>query len=305
MKKTVIILVNYNNHKDTIKCLNSISSAGYDNHVVVIDNYSTIPGVDKIKELFPKIKLIKNKENVGFGKANNLGIQWAFKNIACENVFILNNDTTIQENTIPQLERALEKDTKIAIATPKIVMMEDPKILWYGGGKIDWRKCSAIIPGYLNSSDTPESNQKRFVSFASGCAMLVRKEIILKLGGFDHRFFMYVEDVELCIKIIKNKYRILYVPEAVVYHKGQGSQRDTEQFLPIEHPQNPKLPFFLYHLTKNRLLTIQKHASFSESLKFWIYYPAFLLFKISQYLINRRFDGIQAIFKGIKDAITA
>ena len=299
---TFIILVNYNNHDDTLKCLESIELAGFGAMVVVVDNNSTLPGVDEIKARYPKTILIKNDENIGFGRANNIGIDWALKNTNCEYVFILNNDTTINRNTISILEEALSINENIAIAAPKIVMMDDPNLLWYGGGEINWKKCSATIPGYMGTSHCEEANSSRFVTFASGCAILIKRSILEKFGGFDKRFFMYVEDIELCIRIIKNKYHIAYKHEAVVSHKGQGSQRNSEKFISIEHPKNPNLSFFVYHLTKNRLLTISQHASITEAIKFWTFYPFFLFAKSVQYSINGRIDAIKAISKGLFDA---
>jgi GT2 family glycosyltransferase len=298
MSETFIILVNYNNHNDTIQCLSAISSAGYSKNVVVVDNNSTVIGVDDIKIQFPDTILIKNHKNIGFGRANNIGIQWALDKTECEYVFILNNDTIINKNTVPALENALKNNHSIGIAASKIVMMEDPDTLWYGGGEIDWKKCSATIPGYLKSSNSEKANTQRIVTFASGCAILIKRHVLKKLGGFDQRFFMYVEDVELCIRIVKNGFNILYVPESIVYHKGQGSQGNKKKFYPLEHPKNPNLSFFSYHLTKNRLLTIKQHASRSEALQFWAFYPVFLIVKCLQYLFYKRIDAIKAIAIG-------
>ncbi len=302
--KTFIILINYNNHDDTLKCLESIELAGYGEMVVVVDNNSTLPGVDEIKARYPEMILIKNDKNLGFGRANNIGIDWTLKNTNCEFIFILNNDTTINRNTISILEEALSANENIAIATPKIVMMDDPALLWYGGGEINWKKCSATIPGYMGPSNCEKANHSRYVTFASGCAILVKRSILEKFGGFDERFFMYVEDIELCMRIIKNNYHIAYRHGAIVFHKGQGSQRNSESFISIEHPQNPNLSFFVYHLTKNRILTISLHASKSDAIKFWIFYPFFLMVKSFQYLINGRIDAIKAISKGLFDAFS-
>ncbi len=306
MKNTYIILVNFNNHADTLNCLRSINEAGYGKSVIVIDNNSTTSGVDEIPLQFPDTILLKNDENVGFGRANNIGIQWAIENTDCKYFLILNNDTTIDNETIPTLEHALQHDTSAGVAAPKIVMMDAHDTVWYGGGDIDWKKCGATIPGYLQSSSTgSDVNIQRYVSFASGCAMLVRKSLIEKIGGFDQRFFMYVEDVELCIRILKSGSSILYTPASVVFHKGQGSQRKSDKFYPLAHPKNPNLSFFLYHLNKNRLLTVKQHASTKEAFQFWTYYPFFICVKNLQYLLYRRFDALSAISRGWFDAFFA
>ena len=300
--KIFTILVNYNNHDDTLKCLGSITEAGYGRNVIVVDNKSTVPGTDEIKKIYPDTVVIKNEENVGFGRANNIGIDWALKNTECEYIFILNNDTSINKTTIPLLQKAFAGNKKIAIAVPKIVMMDDPELLWYGGGEIDWKKCSAKVPGYLGVATGKLACTSRFVTFASGCAMLIRRKVIEDIGGFDQRFFMYLEDLELCLRIVKNGLRILYVPDAVVYHKGQGSQRGKQKFYPIDHAKNPKLPFYVYHLTKNRLLTIRQHASGMNAMKFWSFFPFFMMIRSMQYLIHGRLEAVDAIRKGLLDS---
>lgn len=301
-KKTWIILVSYNNHHDTLKCLASINDAGYGNNVIVVDNNSTVKGVDDIVVKFPNTILIKNDNNIGFGRANNVAIEWAIQHTDCKYIFILNNDTTVNDSTIPILEKALSGSKDIVLAAPKIVMMDQPDTLWYGGGEIDWKKCSASIPGYLGSATNNLVCTQRFVSFASGCAMFFKRSAISELGGFDQRFFMYVEDLELCIRVVNNNQKICYIPDAVVYHKGQGSQRKSKIFYPIEHAKNPNLPFYIYHLTKNKLLVVRQHASMVNKFKFYIFFSFFMIIRCIQYIFYRRFDAIYALRKGVVDS---
>lgn len=299
---TFIILVNYNNHYDTLKCLESIELAGYGEMVVVVDNNSTLPGVNEIKARYPKAILIKNDENIGFGGANNIGIDWALKNTNCEYVFILNNDTTINKNTISILEEALSGNENVAIAAPKIVMMDDPDLLWYGGGEIDWKKGSVNLPGYLESSMSKIACKSRFIQFASGCAMLIRCSTLYIIGGFDTRFFMYEEDLEICCRVLEKKMRILYVPSAVVQHKGQGSTREeNDEFRKIWSPSNPNLPFYMFQITRNRLLCMYLHAKGFDRIKFFTLFPAILLIKGVQFVYHRRTDGVKAMFHGFFD----
>jgi GT2 family glycosyltransferase len=298
---TTIILINYNNHADTLKCLASISAAGYHNDVVVVDNHSTSPGIEEITEKFPNTVLIKNKENIGFGRANNIGIEWALKNTNSKFFFILNNDTTIEKGTIQNLEKVLLEDNDVGIATPKIVMMEEPNLLWYGGGTIDWKKGSAKLPGYMEASSNKLAGTSRNVEFASGCAMLVSRYVIEKIGGFDKRFFMYEEDLEFCFRVIQHGRKIWYSSNSVVYHKGQGSLRDEkDSFKAIWSPENPNLPFYMFQITKNRFLNMYMHAKGINRVEFFVFFPCILLLKSLQFLYYWRIDGIKAISSGIK-----
>lgn len=304
MSNTFIILVNYNNHDDTIKCLESIFEVGYGKGIVVVDNCSTVPGVDDLKKKFPDIVLIKNDKNIGFARANNVGIEWVLKNTASEFIFILNNDTTIEKGTIENLEKILCEKSEVGIAAPKIVMMEEPERLWYGGGNINWAKGSASLPGYMGNSESMQANRSRNVEFASGCAMLVRRKIFEQIGGFDPRFFMYEEDLEYCCRVHNKKWKIYYESRSVIKHKGQGStRRKGNKFHSFWSVHNPRSEFFMYQITKNRLLNMSIHSKGVNRLKFFVVFPAILSYKILQLLVYGRYDAVRSICKGIHDFV--
>jgi GT2 family glycosyltransferase len=300
--KTAIVLINYNNHDDTIKCVESISNAGFGNSIVIVDNKSTAPGVDDIQILYPNVVLIKNDENIGFGRANNVGIQWILKNSNCEYIFILNNDTIIEKSTISKLQEALFTHTEAAMATPRIVVAGTTNKLWYGGGDMDWKKGVPKTPGYLGPVDTPLALKKRYVTFASGCAMFFRRSAIEKLRGFDSRFFMYCEDMELCLRVLKLGWKIIYEPNSIIKHRVQGTQRNNdEKLFPILHPLNPKLEFYVYHMTKNRLLTINMHGQFKNKLMFLSYFPLYMIWKCLQFLSYKKIGAVLLTGRSILD----
>ena len=167
------------------------------------------------------------------------------------------------------------------------------------------RKKGAIKnPAYLQSANSASTLQPREVSFASGCAMLIRRQVLEQVGGFDPRFFMYVEDLELCLRIMQAGWKIRYVPDAIVKHKVQGSYRKKgEKFYPIQHPRNANLEFFVYHLTKNRLLTMDKYAKGWKSIQFWCYFPLFWTANCLRYARYGRWKAISAIMRGVYDFI--
>ena len=304
MSDTIIILVNYNNHYDTLKCLGSIAEAGYDNSVIVVDNNSTVPGVDEVKLQYPDTVLIKNDKNIGFGRANNVGIRWVLDNTSCKYVFILNNDTTIEKNTMDSLQKILRNRRDVGIVAPKIVMMEEPEKLWYGGGNINWAKGSASLPGYMGSSETMQANRSRNVEFASGCAMLIRRKVLEQIGGFEPKFFMYEEDLEFCCRVLERNWKICYESSSIVKHKCQGSVRlKGDKFRTIWSADNPRSKFFMYHITKNTLLNMTMHAKGINRFKFLTVFPVILSYKILQLLFYGKCDSVRSIFKGIHDFV--
>ena len=296
--RTVVIIVNYNNLEDTKLCLDSIKKSDSQVLTVVVDNASEEPGIDDIYYTEPDVSLIKNTRNLGFAQGNNAGIKWAMENTACKYFLILNNDTTIQPDTIQILESHFQKHSDVGCATPQILYANDPKIVWYGGGDIRWELGTGRV--WTGSETGKKENSPREVGFASGCAMMVKREVFSNIGGFDPRFFMYEEDVELSIRISNAGYKIIYIPDAIVYHRGQGSRRKKhEPFLELKSPHNPNLCFYMYHLTCNRLLNAYKHARGVNLIKFLFYFPLYNLYQIFLYLKHRKFGVTKSMLSGV------
>jgi GT2 family glycosyltransferase len=142
------------------------------------------------------------------------------------------------------------------------------------------------------------------VEFASGCAMMIRRSALETLGGFDPRFFIYEEDVEICLRYLKSGYTIKYVPKALIMHVCQGSLRKQgEEFLPLCHPQNPHLHFIMYHRTKNRLLNMAQHAKGLNALKFWSIYPIYLCKQLLIYTLYGKISVTKNVYRAIHDFI--
>lgn len=302
MSRTTVIVVNYNGAEDTAQCVGSLLDLRERPALVVVDNASTEGGVEAAVSPYSEAELIRSPSNLGFGRGNNLGIEWALDNTACEFVLLLNNDATVGPETIEKLEAALDAHPTAGISAPRIVMAEAPGTLWYGGGEVNWWKGGARAPGFLGPADAELASRARNVSFASGCAMLIRRSVLEETGGFDPRFFMYVEDLELCLRIQECGWGIRYVPEALVIHEGQGAQRGKgESFLPLQHPRNPRLAFLMRHLTKNRLLTMSAHSRSWSRVKFWSFFPIFWSAKCLQLALHGRWDAVYAVAVGVAE----
>lgn len=297
--RTCVITVNYHGAKDTLKCIQSLKKY-HDVVKVVVDNS---PGDTELIEglrQYPDIELLQAPENLGFGRGNNLGIDWALKNTDAEYIFILNNDALIKPDAIREMESAMRHHPEVGIVTARIVLLEDESILWYGGGGVDWKRGGGSVPGVLGPADSPQALQSRYVSFASGCAMLIRREVLQELGGFDERYFMYDEDLELCLRVANHGWKIWYESAAAITHKGQGSLRRDQggKFMGAWSPENPNLPFYAYHIMRNRLLTMKMYAKGRNRLEFRIYFPAFVIVKLFRFALHGRWSGIRAMYNG-------
>lgn len=296
--KTCVVTVNYKGAEDTAACVASLRESSVPVSIVVVDNTPNDLALEGALSPYPDIKLIRAPENLGFGRGNNLGIDWALANIDCEFIFILNNDAMVEADTMQRLEWAMDAHPDAGILAPRIVLAEDPNVLWYGGGEVDWRRGGGIVPGVLGASTAPLAMQSRCITFASGCAMLIRREVLDKIGGFDDRYFMYEEDLEFGLRAQKASYSIWYEPLALVRHIGQGSMRKGGTFIGLWSPANPRLPFYVYHIVRNRLLTMYLHARNIQRLKFTIGFPMLIMIKLMQFIHHRRWDGVKAIFQG-------
>jgi GT2 family glycosyltransferase len=298
MNRTIVVLVNYNGSEDTAKCLRSLYTSVDMPHIVVVDNTPNDPELAVAMAEFPKVHLIFSSHNLGFGEGNNLGINWAMSQSGWEFLFILNNDTTVLPDSIRRLEATLNAYPSIGMVAPRVVFMDRPDVLWYGGGEVSWFRGGAVQPGILGSSTAPLAMHAREVSFASGCAMLLRRKLIQQLVGFDKRFFMYEEDLELCLRTHEIGWGIRYEPSALVLHKVQASSRGDQGFVGMLSPFNKNLAFYAYHVVRNRLINMRLHAKGFNRIKFFVGFFLLMSKKSIHFLIHKRFDGINAIFKG-------
>lgn len=293
------VLVNYCSPKDTHRCIRSLLSTNELNKIVIVDNspksHKLRLGVEN-----RNVILLRNSENLGFGRANNIGAKWIIENTQDQYIFLINNDTTIKKGTINSLRQTLEANCNYAIAGPKIVFMDSPDEIWYAGGGVNWLNGRGKVNGFKKASNNPEYNYLREVDFISGCAMMIRRSAIIKNGLFDPRFFMYEEDLELCLRYLSRGYKLIYDPKGLVFHRVQGSQKkDNSTFFPALHPKNPSLKFYVFHITKNTLLNMHIHAKGIHRLVFCIGFFLYSLKNLILYVKFRRTTSILSFFYGI------
>lgn len=275
MKKIGIVIVNYNGEKDTNELLDSlekIKSNGFFVEIYIIDNGSTANINCSDRPMVCHYQ--KNKNNLGFVVANNQGIKLALQNGA-DYVCLLNNDTTIHPDFLQKLIFSFEKDEKVGVACPKIYFYpghefhkdrysesEKGKIIWYAGGLIDWKNIYCSHRG-VDEVDKGQYDKETETDFATGCCMLIKKEVFEKIGFFAEEYFAYFEDVDFCIRAKKSGYEIKYVPQSAIWHKNASSSGGP----------GSKLHFFLqernriYFGIKYASLKVKKHL-FIKAIKF-------------------------------------
>jgi GT2 family glycosyltransferase len=242
----VTVILNTNRRKDTLECLASLERSSYRNHKsFVLDNASRDGSVESIRAAYPKIQILELAHNLGYAGNNNVGIAAAVKEGA-DWVFVLNEDTILAPDCLDHLVEAGESDPRVGIVGPMVFHHIEQGIIQSAGGRLDsaW---NALHIGQ-NQLDQGQFNRLHQVDWISGCAIMVRRPVIEKVGSLDERFFYYWEETEWCLRARRNGWRIMHVPQAKLWHKG------------VQRDYRPE-PSVTYYATRNRLLMMSKHRA--------------------------------------------
>ena len=288
-----VVVVNWNARDDTLACLTSVDrSTLQPAHVLVVDNGSNDGSVQAVRDRFSAVEVVELGENVGFGRANNLVAEHFLADREATHLFLLNNDAAIAEDTLARLVTATERDKGVGAAVPKIYIADSQRCLWYAGGAIDWKQGSARHRG-MGEDDRGQFDQSEGVSFATGCGLLLRRAVVERVGLFDPRYFFFGEDVDLSLRLLGAGYTILYCPEAVVWHKVGHSVRQRGG------------AFVYYHMTRNRFLTMHKHANWRQWVCFACYFPFLWGWKVLKaFLLGGDTDVARGVWRGLWDSLT-
>lgn len=245
MRKVAVVILNYKVKDLALKCVWSVQKSSYhDTEIILVDNNSN-DGLEEQAKKIAGIVFIQTGKNLGYGGGNNVGIKKGLSKKS-DFIFILNPDATLDKDAISNLVRDCQK-FRADILGPKIYF-EDRKTLWYAGGIFDKDNVLGKHRG-VDEKDLKQYNKALETDFVSGAAMFVKSDVFKKIGFFDERYFLYYEDSDFCLRAKKQGLRIIYAPNACVYHAnakstGLGSLLQD------------------YFITRNRLLYASKFLSF-------------------------------------------
>ena len=234
-----IIIVNWNGRDLLARCIESIMkhppSAPYE--IVVVDNASTDGSVEWLRAACSNgwlrgtnLRLIANVENVGFGKANNI----AFSQTDARMLLLLNSDTELGEGTIDRLIEALKSNEKAGGCAPKVLntdgsvrptVYRNPPTVWEI--LVTGLRLYHLLPGRIRAElllgPHWDHSKRRTTKTLNGAAILLRREVIDSVGGFDEGFYFYGEDIELGLRIVNSGWELLFEPAAQIVHHGSKS----------------------------------------------------------------------------------
>jgi GT2 family glycosyltransferase len=252
MKLSIIVLC-WNDLPVISDCLRSIyaNTHATDFEVIVSDNGSSDGSIDFIRRTFPGVRLIENGTNLRFAKANNVGIQAA----RGDYVLILNPDTVIHDGTLDKIVEFADQHPEAGAFACRVLNADGsyqisgrPAVSLRSG----WVTALYLRPlGYLSdwfNSDMYvawKGDTQRQVGWVSGCFILVRADLVKRLGGFDEQFFYYYEDTDLCRRIWESGSQIIFTPEMTITHLG--GQSTKKKFPALNFVLDAEVTRYLYY----------------------------------------------------------
>lgn len=291
-RKIGIIIVTFNNVYHTLSAVGSVLSSEFGNaEILVVDNGSAAAYAEtlgnELKIKFPNAGFLHIEEDKGYGGACNIGAQNLSKK-GCDLLLFLNNDIILHPQCISSLITNFEKEN-VALVGPKVYHGLS-NVLYTAGAFFD-RKLLPPKNRGAGEIDNGQYNMTEEVEFINGCAFMMLSETFRKIGSFDERFHYYSEEADLCYRLVKRGYKIIYEPRAIVYHwpsttSEQGSKRE------------------IYYRARGHLYFVRKHAK-SKSIFLcnilYIFYHFILIFTCTR--IGQALTRVVAAIRGIKDSI--
>jgi hypothetical protein len=263
MDQLTTIIVHYNTPKETLTCLASlvkIKSTTFKHTIIVIDNGSKEP-LELPKSLDNnQIQLLRSESNLGFAGGNNVGIKYALESYNSDFVVLLNSDTTIAKNSLEVLLAKARTTPEAGVLNPKIYFSKGKEfhknsyhknqlgnIIWFAGGSIDWKDIASFHRG-VDEVDRGQCDTITKTDFATGCCMLIKREVLEAVGLLSEDLFLYWEDVEYSLRVKEKGFELFYVPEAIVWHDNAGSSDGAGNNVSV------------YYQTRNRLYLALTHG---------------------------------------------
>lgn len=286
-----IITINYNGLKDTCELIESLPADDKSLEVIVVDNASTQDEASEIERRFPHVTVIRSDQNLGFAGGNNLGIKAAHGKY----LFFLNNDTLLEvrgkrlevRDLILPLINRLENDDKIGMVCPKIRFTWGHQPIQFAG----YTRLTSITLrnktiGY-GEEDKGQYDTPHLTPYAHGAAMLVKREVIEKVGMMPECYFLYYEELDWSVMIRRAGYDIWYDPAFnFVFHKESQTTGQTS-------------PLKTFYTTRNRLLFAQRNIQGGSKYLTYAYLVSVVAIRdMAKYTFTGKTDLAVAVIKG-------
>lgn len=284
-----VVTVTFNSAAVLPDFMESALKQTYGNFILyVVDNASSDKTLGLLAEYVdPRVRVIRNVENVGVAEGNNIGIRAALRD-GCEAVLLINNDTIFGAELFSNLSDGLN-EYQCDMTVPKILFHDDPQKIWCAGGYFSRWRGSARHFGF-EKPDDGSFDQARRIEYSPTCCMLIRKEVFEKVGLMDPNYFVYFDDTDFCWRAMKAEFKMMYLPDSHLVHKVSALSGTAEG------------NFTVYHTIRNHAYYMLKHFPSS----YMVYYlPVFQAHIVAKHLVRRRnpksfWLAERAFFRGIR-----
>lgn len=231
MSKVCIIILNWNGLKDTLECLDSVCRLDYpDSEVIVVDNCSSDDSVATIRKKYPQVILIENSTNLGYTGGNNVGMRYAMEHGGAY-VWLLNNDTVVESDSLSKLVSEAEKSSEIGMVSPTIYFYDSPGKIQSIGSYADFRNHELV---HIHDPHELDCESVRSNHILWGTALFIKRSVIETVGYLSEEYFAYHEDCDYSLRVHRAKFRTAVRFDAGIFHKDSKSsakRSPTQVFL--------------------------------------------------------------------------
>ncbi len=290
--EVIVVVLNWNGLDDTLRCLGSLECCRYENlSILVVDNGSRSSPASAIRERHPSVEVVESPTNLGYAGGNNLGIRRAIARGA-DYVWILNNDTEVDEDALGPLVTEAESDPAVGAVGGKVLRADDPNTLWVTWGRVTWLQSLVALEGE-GETDGPRFDGAHDVAWIPGCSILFRAKALEEVGAFDADFFAYHEDADWAARSARQGWRCRYTGASRVYHRIHGSSGGSAHYG----------GFRKYLSARNSVLYARKHGRLHHKIRLAVAIVVTLPFQFLRRALTGEAGGIVMKVRGWRDAL--
>lgn len=282
-----IVTLNWNELDVTCEFLESMRNSTYKNYeIIVVDNGSAIDPTERIGAgNYYNTKVCRSPVNLGFTGGNNFGMRHSSPGY--DFIFLINNDAEATPDLIEKLLEPFYLDPTIGVVCPKIRFHHSPTVIQYAGfNKMNMLTGKTTAVGSLEV-DHGQHDVSGYTYCAHGCAMMVKKEVIQKVGMLAEKYFIYYEESDWSARIIRAGYKIYYQAKGLCYHKESISM-------------GKQSPIKVHFMTRNRILYMRRNANLAQFAVFISFFSFLTVPKtVLKFIMNKQYAHLKSFIKGI------